>query len=134
SAWHSRASGDLTTWATGYQPRSRAASEVWAQHHAAITPWSDATRPPGVTEARRVTTAVLELLAWALPEVGDLEEGMTVEALQRFRLGNPAGLGDGALESVGGRMRRVLRARIAPQHAPRPRPATSDRRATTPDS
>lgn len=134
SAWHSRASGDLTTWATGYQPRSRAASEVWAQHHAAITPWIDATRPAGVTEARRVTSAVLELLAWALPEIGDLEECMTEEVLQRFRLANPTGLGDGSLENVGGRIRRVLRARIAPQHEARPRPSTSDRRATTSDS
>lgn len=133
-AWHSRAGGDLANWAAGYRPTSLAAAGVWEQHHQTIAPWIEATGPAGVTEARRVASAVLELLAWGLPAVGDLEACMTEELLQQFLVTNPTRLGSGALGNVRGRVRRVFRARQSQQPHPRRRekPSTAQRRSPEP--
>lgn len=115
-AWHDRAAGDLRTWADGYNPRSERAAAVWNTHREALEPWISAAPAAGVTEARRIASAVLELLAWAMPLVNDLDEALSEDSLQRFVRTNPTGLGDGALGNIRGRVRRVLKARAASSH------------------
>lgn len=110
-AWHDRAGGDLSSWADGYNPRSERAAAVWSACREDLEPLISAAPAAGVTEARRIASAVLELLAWALPLVNDLDEALSEDTLQRFIRANPTGLGDGALGNVRGRVRRVLKAR-----------------------
>ncbi|WP_235737745.1 hypothetical protein [Nocardioides alcanivorans] len=112
-AWHDRATGDLSTWAEGYNPSSERAAAVWTTHRDHLAPWISAAPAAGVTEARRIASAVLELLAWSLPLVNDLDEAMSEDSLQRFVRANPTSLGDGALGNIRGRVRRVLKARAA---------------------
>lgn len=112
-AWYDRAAGDLSSWGATYKPSSEAAALAWRAHREHVEPWVAATNPAGVTEARRVASAVLELLAWAMPVHNDLTACLTEEVLHQFLLANPNGLGGGALDNVRGRVRRVFRARAA---------------------
>lgn len=109
SAWHSRAAGDLSTWAEGYNPSSERATAVWKAHRTTLEPLISAAPAAGVTEARRIASAVLELVAWAMPLVDDLKVALSEDSLQRFIRANPTSLGDGALGNVRGRVRRVLK-------------------------
>ena len=108
-AWHDRASGEVSSWGTTYNPTSEAAARSWRAHRDHVEPWIAATGPAGVTEARRVASAVLELLAWAMPQHNDLMTCMTEETLQQFIEANPTHLSGGALANVRGRVRRVFR-------------------------
>ncbi|GAB2755014.1 hypothetical protein [Nocardioides pakistanensis] len=112
-AWHSRAAGVLSSWGEGYSPTSEPAARVWEAHRDQVEPWVSAAPAAGVTEARRVASAVLELLAWAMPLLEDLDACMTEEVLQQFIRDNPNHLGSGAMGNVRGRVRRVLKARAA---------------------
>lgn len=139
-AWHDRAAGDLSTWAEGYNPSSERAAAVWKTHRDRLEPWISAAPAAGVTEARRIASAVLELLAWSLPLVNDLDEAMSEDSLQRFMRANPTSLGDGALGNIRGRVRRVLKARAAldaghPMHEAKDNraPETTNRRPSTAD-
>lgn len=108
-AWHDRASGEVSSWGATYNPTSEAAARSWRAHRDHVEPWIAATGPAGVTEARRVASAVLELLAWAMPQHNDLMTCMTEETLQQFIEANPTHLSVGALANVRGRVRRVFR-------------------------
>ncbi|MBC2933087.1 hypothetical protein [Nocardioides sp. zg-1228] len=130
NAWHSRAAGDLCTWADGYSPSSERAAAVWKAHRAELEPRISAAPAAGVTEARRIASAVLELLAWAMPLVNDLDQALSEDSLQRFLRANPTGLGDGALGNVRGRVRRVLKARAGLDAASTADEATTALRAS----
>ncbi|WP_126688235.1 hypothetical protein [Nocardioides ferulae] len=140
-AWHDRAAGDLSSWADGYNPRSERAAAVWTACRDDLEPLISAAPAAGVTEARRIASAVLELLAWAMPLVNDLDAALSEDSLQRFIRANPTGLGDGALGNIRGRVRRVLKARITVTDAPPVTEPTSnvedsetdDRQAPTPN-
>lgn len=110
-AWHDRAASNLDSWADGYNPRSGRAAAVWKKHRDQLEPLIAAAPAAGVTEARRIASAVLELLAWALPLVDDFDEALSEDSLQRFVRANPNGIGDGALSNVRARVRRVLKTR-----------------------
>lgn len=114
TAWHSRAAGDRSTWARGYNPSSERAATAWKAHRTELDPLIAAAPAAGVTESRRIASAVLELVAWAMPLVGDLDMALSEDSLQRFLKANPTGLGEGALGNVRARVRRVLKARLAP--------------------
>ncbi len=112
-AWHSRAAGDLSTWGDTYTPADETSSRMWAAHRGWVEPWIAATPTAGVTDARRVASAVLQLLGWAMPQLDDPEACMTEATLQQFVQANPNGISAGAISNVRGRVRRVLRAREA---------------------
>lgn len=113
-AWHSRAGGDLSAWAQGYKPTSERAARMWDAHRDQVEAWVSPAPAAGVTEARRIASAVLELLAWAMPLLDDLNACMTEEVLQQFVRDNPNQISSGSLGNVQSRVRRVLKA-LTPQ-------------------
>lgn len=134
-AWHSRAAGDLSAWAQGYRPTSERAARMWATHRDQVEAWVSPARAAGVTEKRRIASAVLELLAWAMPLLDDLTACVTEEVLQQFIRANPNKISSGSLGNIQGRVRRVLKAQtsravrsgVSEQEPPARRRATDHR-------